>query len=155
MSKTKKNPRNVHNWRPFENSETCSHESEFAISRLVFFFFREIFSKTFSACGGPKSLGRTGGTSKPPKKIALQKNMYNQWKNYVFKSDKKMCTSGRILGEKIKKKNEKKKNNRQNRHQVNTTFSPSYSWIKWTCNLTPPPKKKGPFFLGGGYVFLS
>ena len=34
-------------------------------------------------------------------------------------------------------------------------ISPSYTWIKWTCNLTPPPppKKKGLF--GGGYVFLS
>ena len=35
-----------------------------------------------------------------------------------------------------------------------TFDSPSYTWIKWTCNLTPPPpKKKGLFW--GGYVFLS
>ena len=45
-ARQEKNHRNVHNWRRFKNSETCSHENEFAISRLVF-FFREIFSKMF------------------------------------------------------------------------------------------------------------
>ena len=44
-ARQEKNPRNVHNLRPFESSETCSHESEFAISKLVFFFHFEPLKK--------------------------------------------------------------------------------------------------------------
>ena len=32
-------PRNVLNWRSFKSSETCSHESTFSISKLLFCFF--------------------------------------------------------------------------------------------------------------------
>ena len=56
----KTNPRNVHNWRPFESSQTCSHESKFAIPRLVF-FFREIFPKLF-----PPEAGKIIGGRREP-----------------------------------------------------------------------------------------
>ena len=88
-ARQEKNPINVHNWRPFESSETCSHESKFAISRLLFVFFFQgdilqtffclrrlktigenwwYLSRNFPACGGPKSLGRSRGTLLQPRK---------------------------------------------------------------------------------------
>ena len=89
---------NMPTWKRICNFKTCV-------------FFQGDILQNFSACGGPKSLGTTGGAPpKPPKKIALPKNMYNQQNNYVFKWDKKMCTYGSILGEKIK--NSKRKKNK-------------------------------------------
>ena len=61
--------------RPEKNPTTGGHlkvlkhahvKANLQFQDMCFFFFREIFSKNFAACGGPKSLGRTGKTFLPP-----------------------------------------------------------------------------------------
>ena len=96
-----KNPRNVHNWRPFESFETCSHEANLQFQVLCF-YFREIFSKNFSACGGPKSLDSTGEpppSPNPPKKIALPKKCITSRKT-AFSNRQKNVHIWQHFGEK-------------------------------------------------------